>query len=191
MHAHTSLPLPAASWGGNALGDSLVERAQNGDLRAFEELAERHLPSVYRMAVGIVGPDDARDVAQETMVAAWRTLPKLRDADRFEPWLHAIATNRARNALRTRRRRPVVALGDEHMSRLVTEPTAEVHLRMAVESTFGLLSPDVREVFVLHYVLDKPLREVARILGIREGTVKSRLNAGLRTLRRRLEDRSL
>jgi RNA polymerase sigma-70 factor (ECF subfamily) len=67
----------------------------------------------------------------------------------------------------------------------------DVHLRMTLESTLAHLRPDIRGVFVLHYVLDLPLREVARIMDIREGTAKSRLNAGLSTLRRHLKDRSL
>ena len=191
MHALTPLPLPAARWEGLRWVDSLVERARNGDVAAFEELAERHLPDAYRLALGVVGPDDARDVAQDALVSAWRTLPKLRDTDRFASWLHAIVMNRARNALRSRRRHPTVRLEAEHDSLLPAEPMTDVHLRMTLESTLAHLRPDIRGVFVLHYVLDLPLREVARIMDIREGTAKSRLNAGLSTLRRHLKDRSL
>jgi RNA polymerase sigma-70 factor (ECF subfamily) len=171
--------------------DSLVERVRNGDSAAFEQLAERHLPDAYRLALAIVGPDDARDVAQEALVAAWRMLPQLRDTEKFGSWLHTIVMNRARNALRSRRRHATVTLQDEHASLFHHEPTTDVHLRMTMESAFGDLAPDVRGVLMLHYLLDLPLREVARILGLREGTAKSRLNSGLNTLRRRLKDRSL
>ena len=188
MHVITQLRAPAAL--GESMGwfDALVERAQDGDIAAFEQLAERFLPDVYRLALGIVGPDDARDVAQDAMVAAWQMLPKLRDPTRFASWIHSIAVNRARNALRARRRRPTIALQDEHTGLLVAEPMTDVHLRMAVDSTLSVLKPDVREVLVLHYVLDLPLREVSGILGIREGTAKSRLNAGLRTLRAHMQE---
>jgi RNA polymerase sigma-70 factor, ECF subfamily len=191
VHALTPLSLPAAHREGVGWVDPLVERARDGDVAAFEQLAERHLPHVYRLALGVVGPDDARDVAQEAMVAAWRMLPSLRETTRFESWLHSIVMNRARNALRGRRRRPTVVLDDDHQSRFVDEPISDVHLRMDLEATFGHLSPEVRAVFVLHYVLDQPLREVARVLGVREGTVKSRLNAGLTVLRRRAQEGSL
>ena len=63
-------------------------------------------PDIYRLAAAIVGPDEARDVAQESFVAAWRDLPKLRQLDRFEVWLRRIVINRSRNALRSRGRRP-------------------------------------------------------------------------------------
>jgi RNA polymerase sigma-70 factor (ECF subfamily) len=168
--------------------DSLVDRARSGDLAAFRQLAERQLPEAYRLAVAMVGPDDAMDVTQDALLAAWRQLPGLRDSTRFESWLRSIVMNRARNVLRSRRRHPVVALRDDHAARIVDEPITDVNLRLAIEAAFGHLSPESREVLVLHYLLDLPLREVARILGVREGTVKSRLHSGLRTLRAQGED---
>jgi RNA polymerase sigma-70 factor (ECF subfamily) len=167
----------------------IVERARNGDVAAFEELAAHYLPEAYRLAAAMVGVDDARDVAQEALVTVWRELPRLRDATRFEPWLRSIVMNRARNTLRSRRRRPTVTLDAEQSARFLHDPMVDVDLRFALEAELAPLNPESRAVLALHYLLDLPLRQVAEVLGIREGTAKSRLHAGLMVLRRERETR--
>jgi len=169
--------------------DPLVERARSGDLVAFEQLAERSMPEAYRLAAAIVGPDDARDVTQDSLLAAWRELPNLRQAARFDSWLRSIVMNRARNALRSRKRHPTVALIETHPGGPIEEPMGATHQRLALESAFGEVPLEQREVLVLHYLLDLPLREVAATLRIPEGTAKSRLHAGLRVLRTGLGER--
>jgi RNA polymerase sigma factor (sigma-70 family) len=184
---HLRLHAPLAE--GLGWVDPLVQRARSGDLAAFEQLAERSMPEVYRLAVAMVGPDDGRDVAQEALMTAWRELPTLRQPERFESWLRSILMNRARNALRSRRRHPTVSLIESHTTSLVAEPVSAIDRRIDLEGAFGGLTSDQREVIVLHYLVDLPLREVASILGLREGTAKSRLHAGLRTLRSRMPER--
>jgi RNA polymerase sigma factor (sigma-70 family) len=169
--------------------DLLVERARSGDLAAFEALAERALPEVYRLATAMVGPDEARDVAQEALVAAWCELPKLRQTERFESWLRSIVMNRARNVLRGRRRRPTVSLIEERTAHLLDEPIVAAQRRLEIEGAFEGIVAEQREVLTLHYLLDLPLREVATVVGVPEGTAKSRLNAGLRALRARIPER--
>lgn len=134
----------------------------------------------------MVGEDEARDVTQETLLSAWRELHRLRQPERLESWLRSILMNRARNVLRSRRRHPAMRfdLSLGHGDAIHDEPMSPLPGRWAVEDALRKLRPDERAVIVLHYFADQPLREVAVILGIREGTVKSRLNAGLRTLRR-------
>ena len=163
--------------------DPLVERARSGDLGAFEALAERTMPEVYRLAAAMVGHDDAHDVAQEALVAAWRELPTLRDTSRFEAWLRSIVMNRSRNVLRARRRRPTVTLIEDRGQLPTHEPMRASQDRIDLEAAFLGLNTDQREVVVLHYVADLPHRQIAAALGIPEGTVKSRLHAGLRALR--------
>lgn len=174
---------------GSCRVDPLIELARNGDADAFERLAERHLPALYRLAAAMVGPEDARDVTQDALVAAWRELPRLRDPSRFESWLRSILMNRARNALRARRRHPTTALRPDHLAPMVADPFVDLHRQWAIEDAFGAVRPDDRAVLVLHYVLDLPLREVAEVLGVREGTAKSRLHAGLRVLRSQFPER--
>lgn len=101
--------------------------------------------------------------------------------------------NRCRNALRTRSRRPQLVVLDMDRplqgTRTAHEPMRDVDSRWAMQDALAVLRPEDRAVIVLHYLADLPLREVAATLGLRLGTVKSRLNAGLRALRaERLEE---
>ncbi len=146
----------------------------------------QHVTNLYRIATAMVGAADARDVTQETLVAAWRQLPRLRDDARFEPWLRQICVNRCRNELRRRARHPetnnLLADAFETDGTSSVDPSA-VDRRLAVSDALGVLPATQRAVIVLHYLADLPLREVAATLSIPEGTVKSRLNAALTQLR--------
>lgn len=188
VHPTAQLLLRIGGREGAGWVDLLVERARSGDLAAFEALAERSMPEVYRIAAAMVGPDDARDVAQEALVAAWRELPSLRETSRFEAWLRSIVMNRARNVLRSRRRRPTVTLIEDHRQSQTHEPMRASQDRIDLEAAFRGLDTNQREVVVLHYVADLSHRAIAAALGIPEGTVKSRLHAGLRALRARLPE---
>jgi RNA polymerase sigma factor (sigma-70 family) len=178
---------------GEALDLDLVTRAKARDREAFEMLVERHAADTYRLAAAIVGTDDAADVAQESFVAAWQQLSRLRDVDAFTPWLRRITVNRARNWLRTRGRRPRAAIvleGDEGAS--IADPgsdfRAAAEARAILEPAFESLTPDQRAVLALHYTLGLSIADAAEALGIRVGTAKSRLSGGLAVLRRALED---
>lgn len=166
---------------------TLAERAKRGDVAAFEELTVQHSADMFRLAAAMVGPDEAVDMMQEAFVAAWRELPRLRDTDRFESWLRRILLNRCRNTLRTRSRRPTLTVLDPDGSlgpgRMTAEPMRHAENRWAMHDALAELRPEDRAVIVLHYLADLPLRQVASVLGLRLGTVKSRLNAGLRALR--------
>jgi RNA polymerase sigma-70 factor (ECF subfamily) len=165
--------------------ERLIERAARGDVAAFEALMEPHLGYLYRLAAAMVGPDEARDVTQDTLVSAWREIRKLKRPDRLEAWLRSILMNRARNVLRTRSRHPSITFdpASEHGTGLFEEPISGLHGRWAVEDALENLRPDERAVIVLHYFADLTLPQVAESLGVREGTVKSRLHAGLKGLR--------
>jgi RNA polymerase sigma-70 factor, ECF subfamily len=172
----------------------LVIRAKARDREAFEMLVAQHASETFRLAAAIVGRDDAADVTQETFVTAWQQLPKLRDADAFGPWLRRICVNRSRNWLRTRARRPRAALKGEETGApsASTDPHGDfrtaAEARVVLEPAFEALTPDQRAVLALHYSMGFSIAEAADSLGIRVGTAKSRLSAGLAALRRELED---
>jgi RNA polymerase sigma-70 factor (ECF subfamily) len=157
-------------------------------------LVEQHATEVYRLAAAIVGTGDAPDVAQEAFVVAWQQLPKLRDDGAFTPWLRRICVNRSRNWLRARGRRPRAALdiGDEAAVAVLPDQLGdfrgEVEARVVLEPAFESLTPDQQAVLALHYSLGFSIAESADALGIRAGTAKSRLSAGLAALRREIED---
>lgn len=154
-------------------------------------LVEEHAAEVYRLAAAIVGTGDAPDVTQETFVAAWQQLPRLRDATAFRAWVRRICVNRSRNWLRGRSRRTSVALFD----RAETEPTSDTSpdFRIAAEArailapAFERLTADQRAILALHYSLGLSIADAADALGVPIGTAKSRLNAGLANLRRSVE----
>ena len=169
--------------------NALVERSKRGDTAAFEELTVQCAPDLFRLAAAMVGPDEAADMVQEALVSAWRTLPTLRDAGKWDSWVRSILMNRCRNALRTRTRRPqLTVLGDESASEPSTEPMRALHSRWAVEDALAVLRPEERAVVVLFYLADLPLPQVADVLGARLGTVKSRLSSALTTLRAEQEE---
>jgi RNA polymerase sigma-70 factor, ECF subfamily len=170
--------------------DEVVRQARDGRADAFESLVEHYGPDIYRLAAAIVGPDEARDVAQESFVAAWRDLPNLRQVDRFEVWLRRIVINRSRNALRSRGRRPTRPLEGMTVAQTAS-PLPDfrdaIHARDALDGAFEGLSADHRAAVVLHYGAELSIRETADALGVAVGTAKSRLNAALGRMRAAME----
>jgi len=169
----------------------LVARARKGDRESFNELVDLHLADVYRLAVVVAGPEMAEDVTQDAFLAAWQQLPGLRDPDRFLPWLRRILVNRARDLHRGERRRlrpteltTELAVVEQRPGR--TDPSTEVDALTDLHRALEGLTLDQRAVVALHYLADLTVPEVAAILGIPAGTAKSRLNAALVVLRRRL-----
>lgn len=152
-------------------------------------LVERHLNEVYRLAMAIVGPADARDVSQDAFVQAWVRLPALRKPEAFAPWLRRICVNTARNWLRTQARRgqPASLDADAAIADSMTDRTPDfrrdVETRSLLQPAFERLSPDQRAILALHYSMGYSIRESADALGVGIGTAKSRLNAGLNVLR--------
>jgi RNA polymerase sigma-70 factor (ECF subfamily) len=181
--------------------DALVERARRGDEAAFEALVASRLDRCYRLAWAILLNDaDAADATQEALVAAWRQLPRLRDASAFDGWLNRIVANAARMARRHRVRlrevqvRPVAAAGDERTraarpaSDIGTQHDLErVALSDAIGRAFDRLRDDERLLLAMHHVDERPVAEMARTLGIPVGTVKWRLHSARSALERALE----
>jgi RNA polymerase sigma-70 factor (ECF subfamily) len=169
---------------GPAIDRSLIDRARNGDLDAFESIVRARMDAVYRLTSAILGNEaDARDAAQETFVAAWRELPRLRDPERFEAWLQRVAVNAARQTHRARSRRrvreipssTVVALAD----RAAGAPVDDAAL---LDEALATLPVEQRAILVLHHLEGQPLAAIAAILEIPEGTAKSRLFTARRAL---------
>jgi RNA polymerase sigma-70 factor (ECF subfamily) len=164
-----------------------VKQAQSGDMDAFEQLVTLQSASVYRLARAYVGDAGAHDLAQEVFLAAWRALPGLRDTGAFGPWLHRIAVNRCRSAVRGLRVVREIPLDDATAARAVDfrpDGFGAVEARAVVGPAFRRLGDDHRAVIALHYAAGRSIRECSEALGIPEGTVKSRLNAALEALRR-------
>ncbi len=161
--------------------------ADAADLAAtFEALVGPWIEEMYRAAAAIVGEGDARDVTQDALVDAWRGYSQLRDPRRARPWLHAIVANRCRKHLRSRRSRPQL-ISVEPPAGSVGDRSAELAERDRLDRAFTSLTADQRIAVVLHHVVDLSVPEVAVVLSVPEGTVKSRIHTGVERLRAALE----
>lgn len=176
---------------GRPLDDAeLVTRAQQGDVAAYEELVRIHQGVAFRTAYLIAGStSDAEEAAHDAFVKAFRALGRFRRGMPFRPWLLAIVVNEARNRRRSAGRRHALALRAAEEIRpgdAAPSPEAAVlgHERHdLLLSAVNRLSEEHRLVVACRYFLDLSEAETASALGIRAGTVKSRLSRALERLR--------
>jgi RNA polymerase sigma-70 factor (ECF subfamily) len=146
------------------------------------------MDAVYRLSYAILGNEaDARDAAQETFVAAWRQLPRLREVDRFDAWFQRVAVNAARMTLRSRGRRRVREIPAVQVAALVDTAVAAADADQ-LDAALRHLPLEQREILALHHLDGLPVAELAEILGIPVGTVKSRLHTARQALQRSLAD---
>lgn len=166
----------------------LVELARSGDLEAFSALAASVVDRLYATAVLILRDHSlAEDATQETIVRAWRDIPSLRDPDRFDAWLRRLLVNACHDEGRRRRQqRPEMTLLPIHEP-AVTDSSAALAERDALERGFRRLTPDHRAALVLHHYVGLSLPEVADAIGVPLGTVKSRVHHATQALRAALE----
>jgi RNA polymerase sigma-70 factor (ECF subfamily) len=162
----------------------LVERAKGGDHDAFAELARAAVVRLDRAARLILrDPELARDAVQDGLIRAWRDLPKLRELDRFDAWLHRLTVNSCIDQTRRRRRRPIEVELTSLQSPATTDMAGALADRDLVDGILRRLDERGRAIVVLHYYLGMPLTDVAASLGIPVGTVKSRLHRALGAMR--------
>ena len=164
----------------------LVERARRADREAFAVLVHQVSDSLYAVAYRILRDSNlAEDALQNALVLAWRRLPKLRDPDRFEAWIHRILVHACYDEFnRARSRGPtfVTVLPNEYSG--MPDTTSTIDDRDELERAFRTLTVEQRAVFVLHHYVGLPLVEVAELLGIPAGTARSRLHYAIAKLRR-------
>ena len=158
--------------------EELIALFRDGDPSAFEELVRRHEQRIYNLCLRMLGkPEDARDATQEAFLAALRKLSTFRGDSRFSTWLHRVAVNACYDTLRRRQRRPEEALPEEPGPAPgdLAEAAAEA---VDVQQALQRIPEDFRAVLILHDVQDVGYEEIAEILGVPVGTVKSRLHRG-------------
>ena len=166
----------------------LVERAQRGDRDAFAGLLARSADRLYAIAFLMLRERaNAEDAVQDACLKAWRDLPGLRDPDRYDAWIRRILVRACVDQLRRRRRRPTeVPLLPIHAPS-TSDPGRLVADADELGRAFAQLSAEHRAVVVLSHFDDLTAPEIASILGIPVGTVKSRLHHALRVLRGAIE----
>jgi RNA polymerase sigma-70 factor, ECF subfamily len=163
----------------------LVVRARAGDRDAFSELAARSIGRLTAVARMILRDEyAAQDAVQETFIEAWRSLPGLREPDRFEAWLRRLLVRSCFKGVRRLKRIESVEIrltpADEPAFAGL-ERDLDVHDQL--ERGLARLPVDQRTVVVLVYYLDLPLADAAQAMGVPLGTTKSRLNRATQALR--------
>jgi RNA polymerase sigma factor (sigma-70 family) len=167
---------------------TLVEQARAGDVEAFTELVRRH----QRLALGsaltwIRDPDLARDVVQESFLAAWRGLARLVDPRAFPAWLHGIVRRQAFHALRARHLEPLSEAENVPGDAPPAEQRIDADRRRALAlAALAELPDSLREAAVLRHVHDCSQAQIAAFLGLPVTTVNNRLHAARVRLRRRV-----
>jgi RNA polymerase sigma-70 factor (ECF subfamily) len=165
----------------------LVAAAQGGDRRALDALLRAHHDRLYAVCRRLTGNDaDAADATQETLLAVVRGLGGFDGRSRFGTWSYRIAVNASLDELRRRRRRPEPGLDEARESaRPVASPGASAEasdLRLDIDAALATLAPEFRAAVVLRDLCGLDYAEIAAVLDIPPGTVRSRIARGRRAL---------
>jgi RNA polymerase sigma-70 factor (ECF subfamily) len=165
-----------------------VTLAQHGDEEAFSEIAFAISGRLFALAQRILRDyDRAEDATQQAIVSIWQALPDLRDITRFDAWTTRVLVNACYVEARHSRSRTTVDLYALPADPLNDEPDLTVADRDQLERGFRRLPVDQRAVLVMHHYLGFELEEIAAVLGVPGGTVKSRAHAARKAMRAALE----
>lgn len=167
----------------------IILKVRSGDTEAFEALVLEHQNKVYSLALRMVGnEEDARDMAQEAFIRAFSSLTGFRGDSKFSVWLYRLTSNICIDFLRSRAKKRTVSMTwtddegddageleipDERFS--PEEQFDRTSIRESVQRGLDSLSPQYREILVLREINGLSYEEIGRVLGIEEGTVKSRI----------------
>ena len=170
----------------------LVRAAVDGDEAAFTELVARYHRDLQRVAYVICrDPGLAEDAAQSAWAIAWRRLHEVRDPDRLQAWLVAVAANEARRLMRSRRRVREVAVSEIELASLPDlrpDPLAGRISSADLDRALATLDPTDRALIALRYVAELPSDEIGWALGLSPSGARGRLSRVLARLRGDLDD---
>src|SRR5688500_9772267 len=178
--------------------EELVARSRGGDLDSFNQLVLRWERPIYALAYRVIGrEEDARDVAQETFLRAFRALPGFKGEAKFSSWLYRIALNLCRDWMRRQRRAPVMQMpegvdpielaAETGPAESIEDLVARRELSAIVEEAMTILPEEQRTAIILKEYHGLTFQAIADLQGVPLSTVKTRLYQGLSVLRRHLE----
>lgn len=167
----------------------LVRRCLQGDKHSYQQLYRRHQAQVRSTLYQLCGPSRLDDLVQEVFLRVWKGLPKFRQASQFSTWLYRIVWNVA-----STERRQLAQAHEQQQTLCQTVGTSpdnsdlmHLHYQDLVQRGLAKLSLEHRAVLVLHDLEDVPQKEIAKILSVPVGTVKSRLFHARATMRKFLQ----
>ena len=175
--------------------EQLIAAAKDGDQEAFEALVRLYEKRVFALTRRLcANPEDAQEAAQEAFLAVWQGLPFFRGDSSFSTWLYRLTSNACMDLLRREQRHQNAAgpsLDDEEadlsVPAAVGNPHAEAErteLKEAIEAGLRAMAPEFRAVLLLREIQQRSYDEIADILDLDLGTVKSRINRGRKQLRK-------
>ena len=185
---------PSKAMVSEAISDAeCVRKLQRGETDAFEILIRRHQKTIFNLVYRMLGDyDEAAEISQESFLSAYRAIGNFRGDANFSTWLYRIALNHAttrRNSLNTRQQRSVPIENTEPASDPHPGPAETMEkkeIRQRVQQALNRLEPQDAAVILLRDLQDVPYEEVARMLEIPIGTVKSRLHRARQALKSEL-----
>ena len=180
----------------------LVQRAQRGDTTAFDDLVKKYTPKLYGLVYHMTSNhEDTNDILQDVFAKAYRALKRFRGKSTFYTWVYSIATNMTLNALKKRNRRRTMSLNDVDLAiekdrdfieaTSKSDPVREANiseLQERLNIAMQELSEPHRMVVTMFDIQGMPHAEISKILGVSEGTVRSRLFYAHQLLQTSLED---
>ncbi|MGI8824173.1 MAG: RNA polymerase sigma factor [Chloroflexota bacterium] len=153
-----------------------VERARAGDMDAFDAIMIRYEPRLLRFLTGVVyDAETARELCQDTFLAAYQFLPRLRGEVRLSAWLHTIALNRARSYHRRRRLRLFLPIEEEYFKSAPVDIGDAIAANELVERVLARMPKKYAHALLLQLASGLSCREIAGVVGCSEGAVKVRL----------------
>jgi len=178
--------------------EELVARSRGGDLESFNQLVLRWERPIYALAYRVIGrEEDARDVAQETFLRAFRALSGFKGQAKFSSWLYRITLNLCRDWIRRERRTPVAQMpegldliemaGEATPSESIEDLVARKEIGRAVARAMATLPEEQRTAIILKEYHGLTFQEIADLLDCPLSTVKTRLYQGLSVLRKQLD----
>jgi RNA polymerase sigma-70 factor (ECF subfamily) len=178
---------------------SLIARAQDGDVSAFEQLSGAYADRLFMLLLRLIGDrGEAEDVAQEVMLRAWQAITRFRGQSSYFTWLYRIAVNEANRALEKRARRPAgLPIGADELqlpASAAHEPSRQAEiseLRRALGQALAQLPPVLRTAIVLRDVEGFSTQEAAEIAGVSQAAFKSRLHQARLRVRSAIGDDTL
>lgn len=181
----------------NATDNQLIDRALGGESDAFGALVRRWERPIYSLTFRMLGhSEDARDATQETFISAYSNLKNFRGDAKFSSWLYRIAINVCHSKLRRRGGKTDASLEQQQEdvgfepasdARSAEETVLDAQVSSHVRRALAAIPPDMRQVIVMKEYEGLKFHEIAEILDVPVSTVKTRMYAGLKELRKRLE----
>lgn len=168
---------------------ALARKAGGGDDRAFADLADRHMPDLYRLAYSLLGnAADAEDAVQETLMGAYDGMGRFKGRSSIRTWLKRILLHQAVNVRRKRKRHRAESIDDVQAA--VAAETDSTDGTMDVRAAMEQLSEEHRQVLVLREFEGMGYQEMADLLDVPRGTIESRLHRARSELREKLREYS-